>query len=78
MVLPFIMHTTEPMTNAVGCTNKCQGSKLGFGHASVLYDGTYEKGHTQKARHKQSNQSLSWVITKFGRYFWTKRPKAIV
>lgn len=49
MVLPFIMHTSEPITRAVGCTNKCQSLKLGFGHASVLYNRSYEKGHTQKA-----------------------------
>ena len=59
MVLPFIMHTTEPITKTVGCTNKCQSLKLAFGHASALYDGTYEKGHTRKARYMQSNLNFS-------------------
>lgn len=36
MVLPFIMHTTEPMSKVVDCSNKCQSLKLSFGHASVL------------------------------------------
>lgn len=67
MGLPFIMHTREPISRAVGCSNKCQSLKLGFGHASVLYNRTYEKGHTQKAG--QSNQNFSRVITEFGRYF---------
>lgn len=53
MVLPFIMHTTEPMSKAVGCANKCQGLKSGFGYASVLYDRTREKGHNQKGRERQ-------------------------
>lgn len=62
MGLPFIMHTREPISRAVGCSNKCQSLKLGFGHASVLYNRTYEKGHTQKAG--SSNQiriSAGWL-----------------
>lgn len=44
---------------------------------AVWYDRTNEKGHTQKARYKQSNQNISWVITELGRYFW-QRPKAVL
>lgn len=66
--LPFIMHTTEPISKTVGCTNKCQSLKLGFGHASALYDRTYVKrsysqGQVQAIKSEfQLNNCKVWKI----------------